>query len=109
PADWKAEIAGCSRHTRSAVISLLWAQEIAIAQTDPALRQHKIGYGREVAGGRQQHEHVPDRVLKPQSLPKVEGDTGRIEESGSDDEANCECRQAGKQRVIENHPAPAHQ
>src|SRR4030081_1666378 len=70
--------------------------------------QNEIEYGGVMAGRAEQHEGVPDRVLKTQPLPGMKDYAEAVERSARDHEPK---RQAGKHRghgVIEHGAAPAH-
>src|SRR6201994_299861 len=72
------------------------------------LRQHQIEHGGVVARGAEQHETVPDHVLKAQPLPCVEDYPETVEQATGENKPERQLRQRGQSGIVGDDAAPAH-
>src|SRR6516165_7028459 len=70
--------------------------------------QHEIEHGGVVARRAQQHEGMPDHVLKAKPLPCVEDYPETVEQATGDKKPERQLRQRGKAGVVGDRPAPPH-
>src|SRR5580693_2792129 len=69
--------------------------------------QNQIEHGGVVAGGAQQHETMPDRVLEAQPSPGVKDHAETIERATGEHEPQRQFRQRCHHRIVEHDAAPA--
>src|ERR1700730_10120572 len=70
--------------------------------------QNEIEHGGIMAGRAEQHEVVPDRVLKSQALPGMKDDPETVEQTAGRNEPQRQRRQRHHHGVVQHEAAPAH-
>src|SRR5882672_1179234 len=70
--------------------------------------QNQIEHGRVVAGRAQEHEGMPDRVLKTQPLPGMKDHAEAVQRCAREHEPQRHGGHSRRNRVIEHDAAPAH-
>src|SRR6202140_612968 len=79
------------------------------ASAIPKISGHyEIEHGGVVAARSQQHEGMPDRVLKSQPLPGMKDDPETVEQAAGHDKPHGQGRQQHQAFVVDHEPAPAH-
>src|ERR1700730_16297068 len=70
--------------------------------------QNEIEHGGVMAGGAEQHEGVPDRVLKSQALPGMKDDPETVEQTAGRNAPQRQRRQRHHHGVVQHEAAPSH-
>src|SRR3974390_624313 len=70
--------------------------------------QHEVEHGSVVARRAQEHERMPDHVLKAKPLPCVEDYPETVEQATGDKKPERQLRQRGQAGVVGDRPAPPH-
>jgi hypothetical protein len=74
--------------------------------SSPAIR-HTIEYSRIVTACGDQHENMPDRILKSQTPPRIKDHADRVKHAACREKPDAQTRESRHDRLVNNRATPA--